>query len=624
MKFKNKIIGASAILFVVAIGGMSLFQVSSIKTEMESVVGRSLNEISVSVARMVDADMESRIVLAQATSENIELDPTDKSYVRSLLDKPQLKKIFMAAGFGFENDGSMVENDDSWEPDSSYDPRKRPWYIDAKKADKTIITAPYVDVASGKVIISIASPIHSASGSFIGAMYFDMSLDHLTKLVNSVNLMDSGELSIVAANGTTIAHKNDELNGKDFSTYLPQATLKEGFEDIDIEGKPYIAGYTYIPSKDWYVVGLINEDSAFAVVKHMIQHSVIGTILSVLIVIVVLSFMIKVLMRPLKSLDEAIENVASGDGDLTQRLSTKTDPEFAVLAEGFNSFMAKLQHQIKESVRLGNEIKSGSLITSNDLDLANSSLTEQLQEIEQLATAMHEMATTANDVARTAQGASESAKEAERASEEGAEIVTDTTRAINELAQHLEDAVLEVIALESSSKQIESILKVINEIAEQTNLLALNAAIEAARAGEAGRGFAVVADEVRSLASRTQKSTTEIRSMIEQLQSGTNNVVSMMNRSRDNAFLAVDKSNQANGALNTIMEAIQRIHDQSIQIASAAEEQSLVAEEINNNTVKIKDLSDKVSETAVEAKTSMDNTNVHVQDQYAILSHFKI
>ena len=211
-----------------------------------------------------------------------------------------------------------------------------------------------------------------------------------------------------------------------------------------------------------------------------------------------------------------------------------------------------------------------------------------MHELEQLATAMHEMATTSSDVARNAQGASSAAKEADEATNVGSKVVSDTTNAINALSSKIEMAVAEVNTLGSATDNIATILKVINDIADQTNLLALNAAIEAARAGDSGRGFAVVADEVRTLAQRTQQSTTQIRTMIEQLQTGARAVAEVMSQSKDNAKDAVTLAQGANTALDKIREAILQISDMNLQIASAAEEQSLVAEEINNNTIKIK------------------------------------
>jgi len=292
------------------------------------------------------------------------------------------------------------------------------------------------------------------------------------------------------------------------------------------------------------------------------------------------------------------------------------------LAEGFNTFTETLQKQIQQSKAIGAEILRGTEMTVVGAQHSAGAMRSQLEELEQLATAMNEMAVTATEVANNAQGAAAAAKEADDATQDGSSVVSDTTNSIDMLSSRIDQAVEEVQGLESATANIETILKVINDIADQTNLLALNAAIEAARAGESGRGFAVVADEVRTLAQRTQESTTEIRSMIEQLQAGASSVSAAMNESKNTAVDAVDKAQAADGALQRIREAIQRISDMNMQIASAAEEQSLVAEEINSNTVKIKDLSTQVADSAEEANMAMQVQTENVREQDAILNKF--
>ncbi len=250
-----------------------------------------------------------------------------------------------------------------------------------------------------------------------------------------------------------------------------------------------------------------------------------------------------------------------------------------------------------------------------------SAMAQQLQELEQLETAMHETAVTATEVANNAQGAAAAAHEADKASQDGSKVVSDTTRSIDALNARIEQAVEEVKGLEVATGNIETILKVNNDIADQTNLLALNAAIEAAR-WESGRGFAVVADEVRTLAQRTQQSTTEIRKMIEQLQSGASAVSAAMNESKYTADDAGQKAQLANESLQRIRCAIQRISDMNMQIASAAEEQSLVAEEINTNTVKKKDLSTQVADSAKTASMAMEVQTENVREQGKLLNTF--
>lgn len=621
MRFSQKIVAASSVLLLVTASLLSIQQVSTVRKEVSSLIGGSIKGMAEGVADTVTSEMESKKSLAQSTTDILQLDPENRDYVKNVLETKKLKSSFLAVGFGYDVDGKVVENDDGWEPDSSYDPRKRPWYVDAKRDGKLTVTEPYVDVSTKQMIISIATPVYN-QGQFTGAMFYDLKLNGLAEMVNKINLFDAGKLFIITSDGMTVAHPNAENNGKNISTYLPKFDIKEGSQDIDIEGKSFLLSLTYLPSQNWFVGALVDNEKAFATVDSLRNSAIIYTIIGVILSIIILTVLIKFLMRPLNTLNHAIKDVASGQGDLTKRLSTDTDKEFAELAMDFNTFTETLQNQIKQSKAIGEEIKRGAEQTMGSVHSSSEAMRSQLYELEQLATAMNEMAATAMEVANNAQGAASAAKDADDATKEGSKVVGDTTSSIDMLSARIEQAVEEVQGLESATANIETILKVINDIADQTNLLALNAAIEAARAGDSGRGFAVVADEVRTLAQRTQQSTTEIRSMIEQLQSGANSVSVAMHESKATAVEAVSKAQLADAALQKIHGAIQHISDMNMQIASAAEEQSLVAEEINNNTVKIKDLSTQVSESAEEANIAMQVQTENVREQDAILGKF--
>lgn len=621
MRFSQKIVAASSVLLLVTASLLSIQQVSTVRKEVSNLIGGSLKSIAEGVADTVASEMASKKALAESTTDILQLDAENRNYVKKVLETQKLKNSFLAVGFGYDVDGKVVENDDGWEPDSNYDPRKRPWYVDAKRDGKLTVTEPYVDISTKQMIISIATPVHN-QGQFIGAMFYDMKLNKLADMVNKINLFNAGEMFIITSDGMTIAHPNAEHNGKNIATYLPKIEIKQGAQTVDLDGKEFLIGLTYVPTENWYVGALIDNEKAFSTVTKLRNSAIIYTIIGVVLSIIILTMLIKVLMRPLNTLNHAIKDVASGQGDLTKRLNTDTDKEFADLAVDFNTFTETLQSQIKQSKAIGEEIKRGAEQTMSSVHSSTEAMRSQLQELEQLATAMNEMAATAMEVANNAQGAASATKDADNATTEGSKVVADTTSSIDMLSARIEQAVEEVQGLESATANIETILKVINDIADQTNLLALNAAIEAARAGDSGRGFAVVADEVRTLAQRTQQSTTEIRSMIEQLQAGASSVSVAMHESKATAVEAVGKAQLADAALQKIHGAIQHINDMNIQIASAAEEQSLVAEEINNNTVKIKDLSTQVSESAEEANIAMPVQTENVREQDAILGKF--
>ncbi|WFB49858.1 methyl-accepting chemotaxis protein [Vibrio coralliilyticus] len=622
MKFSHKIVAASSLLLLATVTLLTLQQYYTVQSEIKSQVTSSVTEIVDGVRDTTAAEIDGRKAIANYATSMLEANLSPDA-ISTVITRPIVKDTFLLVGLGFEKDGSNINNDPSWNPGSSWDPRARPWYIDAKNAGKLIITAPYADSATGEILVSIATPVND-NGKFIGAIFYDVSLAGLADVVNKVQLFDAGYVFIVAGDGTTIAHPQTDLNGKPMKDFLGGAGIQDDPQQVSIDGKDYTLDFSKVPGEDWYIGVVLDEEIAYQSLADLRNSSIIYTVVALAISIVILLVLMAALMRPLGTLNAAIQDVASGEGDLTQRLDTSTDQEFSSLAENFNTFTSTLQQQITQSKAIGEEILRGSEMTSMGLQESAAAMQDQLRELEQLATAMHEMATTSGDVANNAQGAASAAKDADEATEVGTRVVGDTTASITELSQRIDEAVEEVKTLESATDNIETILKVINDIADQTNLLALNAAIEAARAGESGRGFAVVADEVRTLAQRTQESTTEIRNMIEQLQSGATAVANAMNMSKETASGAVLRAEEANTALNSIRDAIQSISDMNIQIASAAEEQSLVAEEINNNTVKIKDLSVQVADAAENANIAMQAQTENIREQDAILNKFKV
>ena len=589
MKFSHKVVAASSALLLVTVSLLSIQQLYTVRSAVENHVNASLKEMVSGVKNTVVSEMNAKKALAQSTTEVIEINPQERTYVKEILEKPKLKNSFLAVGFGYEANGFVIENDDGWEAGPDYDPRIRPWYIDAKSKNSLVVTAPYVDASSKKVIISVGTPVKD-NGRFTAGMFYDLELTNLATLVNQVNLFDAGYLFLVTADGTTIAHPNAKNNGETLSSYMPQATIREGSQEIEVDGKMFLVNFTHIPSEDWYIGAILDEEIAYQTVEDLKNSSVIYSLLAVILSVVALTVLIRMLMRPLDALNQAIQDVASGQGDLTKRLDTNTDKEFSDLAKGFNTFTENLQNQIIRSKAIGVEIKRGTEFTVKGAGESANAMNTQLQELEQLATAMNEMAVTATEVANNAQGAAAAAREADEATLDGTSVVSETTQAIDNLSERIDQAVAEVQVLESATANIETILKVINDIADQTNLLALNAAIEAARAGEAGRGFAVVADEVRNLAQRTQQATVEIQDMISHLQSSANSAVELMEKSVVEAAEGVDLVTNAGSELDGIVSQVNQINDMNFQIATAAGQQSSVAEEMSVNLTNVREL----------------------------------
>jgi len=320
------------------------------------------------------------------------------------------------------------------------------------------------------------------------------------------------------------------------------------------------------------------------------------------------AFMIvNVVVKPLKLAVHAMNDIAEGEGDLTRRLAAEGNDEIAQLGQAFNKFAIKVHDVVSEVMNSVSQLSSAATELSMVTSQTSEGVARQQMETEQVATAMNEMTSTVQEVANHAEQAAGAANDANSESQNGNMIVNEGMKSISSLADEITTASGVIGRLETDSENIGTVLDVIRGIAEQTNLLALNAAIEAARAGEQGRGFAVVADEVRTLASRTQESTQEIQSMIEKLQSGAHDAVEVMNASQKRATETVDHANQAGNALSSIAKSVERINDMNLQIASAAEEQSSVAEEINQNVVRIADIAQETSGSMQQIASSSED-----------------
>lgn len=312
------------------------------------------------------------------------------------------------------------------------------------------------------------------------------------------------------------------------------------------------------------------------------------------------------------------------EGDLTARVDLNSKDEIGHIANAFNRMAEKFNSAINEVKDSISQLAAAAEETSVVNAQTTSNINQQQMETSQVATAITEMNATVHEVARSAVAAAEAARKADITFDEGKLVVDRIIDAITELANEVEQSSLVIRELEHESENIGSVLDVIKGIAEQTNLLALNAAIEAARAGEQGRGFAVVADEVRTLAGRTQQSTREIEEMINRLQTGANKAVQVMESGKQKSLRGVEQAAAAGEALKTINQAVEQINTMNTQIASAAEEQSAVTEEINRNIVNINQVAEQTSEGSKQAALASDDLARLAEQLKKLVSQFTV
>ncbi len=336
----------------------------------------------------------------------------------------------------------------------------------------------------------------------------------------------------------------------------------------------------------------------------------IGSAIALLVLMGLLAGMMgNAILRPMLLIKRNLDDMAAGDGDLTQRLSVTSRDELGELAGSFNRFVEKIHTLVQQVAGTTSQLTGLVGAVASQAQRSELAMGDQRQETEQVATAINEMSAAAHEVATSAQRAAEAAQQTDQQGLAAKQVVDRSIEQIHELVGELRDSRTSLEGLQQDVHGIVGVLEVIRSIAEQTNLLALNAAIEAARAGEAGRGFAVVADEVRALASRTQQSTSEIQNMIDRLQSATSQTVAAMLRAGEKGEATREQANQAGESLDSIAALIGTINSMNAQIASAAEEQTAVAEEINRSVHHIADAVDGVANDAVDGAQTARELN---------------
>ncbi|MBG4740430.1 methyl-accepting chemotaxis protein [Pseudomonas aeruginosa] len=522
------------------------------------------------------------------------------------------------------------------------------WYTCPKESGQPCVLDPYFDKVGERQLLmtSIAFPLE-LDGKVIGVMGLDINLSNLQALSEQGNreLYDGvGQVGILSPAGLFAGNSRDAgLLGKNLAKADPQHAgellqlLAAGKSRLFNENDDLkvLQPLQPIPgAKPWGVLLEVPKSAllgpALALERQLDDMRREGTWVELglglgaaVLGLLVLWLSARGVTRPILGVAHMLRDIASGEGDLTQRLPHTGRDELGELAGWFNRFLDKLQpiiRDVKVSVRDARSTADQSAAISSQ---TSAGMQQQFREIDQVATASHEMTATAQDVARSAAQAADAARGADQATRDGLALIDRTTQSIDSLAANLTSAMGQVEQLASSSEEIGSVLEVIRAIAEQTNLLALNAAIEAARAGDAGRGCAVGADEVRNLARRTQDSVEQIRGVIEGLQQGTRAVVDAMHGSHRQAQGSVEQVDEAVAALQRIGEAVTVINDMNLQIASAAEEQSSVAEEINRNVAAIRDVTESLSSQAEESAQVSQSLNRLANHQQGLMEQFK-
>ena len=628
--FKNLLLISITILVALSVSITSYVSYINEEQTLKTLVTKENSEYVRQQAKLIEKQLnEKALGLAKIAElyDDLTEQGTTEEFVK-LTNTIAFSMNINSSAIGFENgEAYWNQTSEDW-PDHKFtgDITGESYYQLARRSSKTATSEPYFDGI--EYWISIVHKIKN------GMISVDMKLDFLNGLVENAAEIPGAAAIILNQDTMVLASSSKLVETKLLATGYPwfkEAVLGAVSQESSVQA--YQSGgrdkllFTHrikVADKDWYYSLGLDTEIAYAGLIEVKENAIISTLVATLISVVLVFILLQILYRPILALKETITALSEGNGDLTQRLNVNSSDDLGQIADGINRFIASLQSmmlQIKEATTALN----GNVYKLKDQSERNAVILDgHVKETEQVVTAIEEMDATAgamaNDIANTAQ----LTHKANNAGSESKHTVTQAQETVSELVSDVENSVESVSDMINKTEGINSILAVIGGIAEQTNLLALNAAIEAARAGEQGRGFAVVADEVRNLASRTKSSTEEIESALDSLLKGNQSVVDSMSVTKDRCQQAADDAGQVAVSLDTMTGIVSEINDLSTQVAAAAEEQSSVTQEVSRNMTAINEIVGELDingKQVVEEINSIDDINHQLTD---IISRFKV
>ncbi|MCL9781292.1 methyl-accepting chemotaxis protein [Vibrio sp. S4M6] len=504
----------------------------------------------------------------------------------------------------------------------------RGWYQLARQNSSTTITEPYQGSEGDTYWVSIVRKTKS------GMISVDMQLGFLNEIAKGANTIPGAIAVILSGDKTILASSTKDVaagSKTDQTPWLNQVASKAvGQSHIMYDGnadgmdKLFFSHEINIAGKKWYFITGLDKDIAFAALSDAKQAAIMTAIIATIISVVVALFVMNILYKPILALKATIVGLSEGNGDLTQRITVTTQDDLGQISEGVNKFIDSLQSMMLDISEAVHQL-NGNVDQMRDQSQRNSTiLQDHVRETELVVTAIEEMNSTAEAMATDAANTAQLTQKANDASSASKVTVTQAQSNVQDLVEDVSVASENVNKMAEETDGINTILGVIGDIAEQTNLLALNAAIEAARAGEQGRGFAVVADEVRNLASRTKDSTEEIESALASLLRGSQSVVDSMDSTKEKCGQTAEGAGEVAESLDVMTDFVTEINDLSTQIATAAEEQSSVTQELSRNMSAINDIVgelDNNGQQALDQAHSISDINAHLAD---IVNRFKL
>lgn len=621
LSLKNKIIAATTLAIVLGsgIGVYTAYKIQYKRTEVAT--DGHMEKASVALNNSFSDWVENKRAITNAVPEGLSGQPLVDALIQARISG-KFDDIYFGTPTG-EMTRSRPERNKA-----SYDPRTRPWYISTMDARQAQLTEPYQDAITNQYIVTITKLSLGGINGVRGVFGADVPINDLIHSLSTIVLPAKGYAFLINSKGNIFAHTDQSLIGDSIETTGVQHDVVKGVltakkhKHIFIKGKEWVVYAKAVKGTDLVTVTVMDNDDNLANLNKMISDMVVTNILIALACAIIITLVCSYLFRPLVTFSTAFKRIV--DGDLTKGIDVKSNDEIGDLAREFNSFVDGLNETVKSVVQKVEDINRNSQASLASNNQAKNSIAEQQSQIDQVATAVTEMASATQEISQHADNAAQAAQASASNTIQGLDLAMKAKDSMGDLSEKMSEAGAVIDELDQHTSDIAKVLSTIREIAEQTNLLALNAAIEAARAGEQGRGFAVVADEVRVLSQRTHKSTEEINSTIEILQNISKRSVAIMKESSQAAVGVAEDVNQAAMALDEINSSVAVISDMSAQIATAAQEQTYVNEEVNANIIGVKDATDSLVHVATDVAQQANDLSAQSAELNQIVSVFKV
>ncbi len=621
---KHKISLAIASIIIVVAAVQFQRQDQQLVGYTEQSVAQFIDSVGIASAKGIQNWIEPRIeVIESAMSSDVNAQNTP---IYSYLDQARIAGSFQSVYVG-TSAGEMIRYN-AKPSKAGYDPRQRPWYISASAANGPIITKPYKDSSTGEAVVTIARKYTRGNGE-TAVIAGDIKIGQLISYINSIST-DNTQAILLDNNATILASINPSVSLQPATELTPQLTpdalnslaTNTDVSEMNIANVPYLFNLHAVEGTPWFLAIAINKDVAFASVISSRVDSLTFAIVQVILITGIAIWLVNKLLRPLSDIIPAMKRLARGD--LTARVNVTSRDEISLIANGMNEVAQNLQDIVsgisKATTKISHEVEE----VKNKTDENHRILHHHSEVTQDVVSKINNMNSTVETVAESASEALSCTQKTNTQTVESKQKVKESVTSVNSLLQEITVMESDIHNMSENSEKIASVLTVIGDIAEQTNLLALNAAIEAARAGEQGRGFAVVADEVRALASRTQQSTSEINDMLQNLNVGTDNAVKSIENTKRSCLQSVEQTNLVDTNLDVMSESVEEINQLNSNITDITNKQNQASRDISKSIHSISEMVEQLNVSGEATLSNVQQLSASNQQLSAAIAKFQI